>query len=164
MVNTTCLRCHRHLKDPISQGRSYGPKCWRIVKAQEAKDRENSNVVEIINKPMREFGLICERREGGVAVNVPWLHKHHSPTGLEWGYGGSGPADLALNVLEHMVFLLGDELHYGADKVKLSDGTYVEEPAWRLHGDFKRLFISAIPSEGGTIPFAKMKEWILHAQ
>lgn len=24
---------------------------------------------------------------------------HHSPTGLEWGYGGSGPADLALSLL-----------------------------------------------------------------
>lgn len=24
---------------------------------------------------------------------------HHSPTGFEWGYGGSGPADLALAIL-----------------------------------------------------------------
>jgi len=23
----------------------------------------------------------------------------HSPTGLEWGYGGSGPSDLALSIL-----------------------------------------------------------------
>lgn len=25
----------------------------------------------------------------------------HSPTGLNWGYGGSGPADLALSILTH---------------------------------------------------------------
>jgi len=25
----------------------------------------------------------------------------HSPTGLEWGYGGSGPAQLALAILAH---------------------------------------------------------------
>ena len=24
---------------------------------------------------------------------------HHSPTGFEWGYGGSGPADLAYSIL-----------------------------------------------------------------
>ena len=29
----------------------------------------------------------------------------HSPTGLNWGYGGSGPADLALSILAHY---LGD--------------------------------------------------------
>ena len=33
-------------------------------------------------------------------TNVPHLVVHHSPTGYEWGYGGSGPADLALNILE----------------------------------------------------------------
>ena len=26
-------------------------------------------------------------------------HVYHSPTGFSWGYGGSGPADLALNIL-----------------------------------------------------------------
>lgn len=26
----------------------------------------------------------------------------HSPTGLEWGYGGSGPADLALSILHDL--------------------------------------------------------------
>lgn len=30
----------------------------------------------------------------------PLKHRvHHSPTGFEWGYGGSGPADLALSIL-----------------------------------------------------------------
>lgn len=26
---------------------------------------------------------------------------HHSPTGLEYGYGGSGPADLARSIMGH---------------------------------------------------------------
>lgn len=26
-------------------------------------------------------------------------HVHHSPTGFEWGYRGSGPADLARSIL-----------------------------------------------------------------
>ncbi len=36
-----------------------------------------------------------------IAVNSGAL-KHvvrHSPTGMQWGYGGSGPADLALSIL-----------------------------------------------------------------
>jgi len=39
----------------------------------------------------------------GVEVTVndkPLKHRiYHSPTGLEWGYGGSGPADLARSIL-----------------------------------------------------------------
>lgn len=51
------------------------------------------------------FGV---RRRGGCLVNVlrddgtvaPLRHVMlHSPTGFEWGYGGSGPADLALSIL-----------------------------------------------------------------
>ncbi|MBT9252140.1 MAG: hypothetical protein KM296_00220 [Brockia lithotrophica] len=36
-----------------------------------------------------------------VTVNGMPLHhvERHSPTGFEWGYGGSGPADLALSIL-----------------------------------------------------------------
>lgn len=48
------------------------------------------------------------RSPAGCTVNVlradgsvtPLLHVMlHSPTGFEWGYGGSGPADLALSIL-----------------------------------------------------------------
>lgn len=35
----------------------------------------------------------------GRATNVPHRIVRHSPTGLAWGYGGSGPADTALNIL-----------------------------------------------------------------
>jgi hypothetical protein len=36
-----------------------------------------------------------------VTVNSEPLKHHirHSPDGFNWGYGGSGPADLALNIL-----------------------------------------------------------------
>lgn len=34
-------------------------------------------------------------------IREPLRHRivYHSPTGFEWGYAGSGPADLALNIL-----------------------------------------------------------------
>lgn len=36
---------------------------------------------------------------GMVPLAPRWDLKNHSPTGLEWGYGGSGPAQLALALL-----------------------------------------------------------------
>ncbi len=50
---------------------------------------------------------------------------NHSPSGFEWGYGGSGPAQLALA-------LLAD--HLGND-----------EEAVRLHQDFKHAVVAALP-------------------
>lgn len=41
--------------------------------------------------------------EGEAAYNLPHLVKH-SPTGFEYGYGGSGPSDLARSII-------GDFLH-----------------------------------------------------
>jgi len=54
---------------------------------------------------------VAERQqETGVIVTVdgrPLRHIiKHSPTGMEWGYGGSGPSDLALSILTDY---LGDQ-------------------------------------------------------
>jgi hypothetical protein len=51
---------------------------------------------------------VGDRTEDGARVTVdgreiPWRLDlwNHSPTGLEWGYGGSGPAQCALAILAH---------------------------------------------------------------
>ena len=59
----------------------------------------------------------------------PFLLRHvemHSPTGFEWGYAGSGPADLALSILADY---LGNE-----------------EAAESLKGVFKEEVVSRLPS------------------
>jgi len=56
---------------------------------------------------------------------------NHSPTGFEWGYGGSGPAQLALG-------LLAD--HLGDD-----------HKAVRLHGEFKRILVANLDYRGWTL-------------
>jgi hypothetical protein len=63
----------------------------------------------------------------------------HSPTGYEWGYGGSGPADLALNILA--LFL---------------------EPwdAWWLHQSFKFAHIGTLNPKGDTLSVARIRSWI----
>ena len=59
--------------------------------------------------PADDAVLVCSRIDGdtqfiiknpnGPAVPFVQALVKHSPTGMEWGYGGSGPADLALNIL-----------------------------------------------------------------
>ena len=53
----------------------------------------------------------------------------HSPTGFAWGYGGSGPAQLALAIL-------------------LACGVS-EQDAVPVHQDFKREFIETLPQDKG---------------
>jgi len=75
------------------------------------------------------------RREGyavivtvdGVPLNPRLDLYNHSPTGFEWGYGGSGPAQLALatpNALEHLVqddILSGIKRHQAGDWGNVSE-------------------------------------------
>ena len=79
------------------------------------------------------------RREGyavSVTVNGRPLNPrldlwNHSPTGFEWGYGGSGPAQLALA-------LLADHL---AD----------DDEAVVLHQEFKRAVVAGLDRRAWTL-------------
>lgn len=50
-------------------------------------------------RPLRDVRLWRER--GYAEADVPHVVRH-SPSGIEWGYGGSGPADLAYSILAHI--------------------------------------------------------------
>ena len=67
----------------------------------------------------------------GIPLNPRLDLWNHSPTGFEWGYGGSGPAQLALALLADY---LGD------------DNTAVA-----LHQDFKHAFITRFDQRGWTL-------------
>lgn len=56
---------------------------------------------------------------------------NHSPTGFEWGYGGSGPAQLALAILAD---------HLGDD-----------EQAFNFHHRFKWAVIAELPKRSWTL-------------
>jgi len=49
----------------------------------------------------KRLGPTMNLPEVEVTVNgKPLKHQvYHSPTGFEWGYGGSGPADLARSIM-----------------------------------------------------------------
>ena len=99
--------------------------------------------------------IICTRTSNGIPqINItPHLH-HHSPDGFEFGYGGSGPADLALNILD---MFIGDN---GESRVTLWDKNTTSQSAWNLHQDFKNHFIASMNKDGGTIKGQDVLNWI----
>jgi hypothetical protein len=77
-------------------------------------------------------GVRVVEQQGGDAVVMRALPLrldlcNHSPTGFEWGYGGSGPAQLALAIL--------------------ADVFHNDQLAVRLHQDFKWMAIAPLARE-----------------
>lgn len=90
-----------------------------------------------------------------VQTNVPWSAIQHSPGGFEWGYGGSGPTDLALNILNAFVPPGAD----GRRPNKCWDGC-CSVTAWELRHEFTNAFLAALPWEGGVLEGWRIREWI----
>lgn len=96
---------------------------------------------------------------GRVVTNVPRTVIHHSPSGYEFGFGGSGPADLALNVLNLFVPPGAD----GLPPVRCYRHT-ASRTAWQLHQPFKWKFIGPLPEGGGVLPGTLIRAWIAEQQ
>lgn len=86
--------------------------------------------------------VFCQRIGSYWLTNVPHSPVHHSPSGFAWGYPGSGPAELALCILN--LFLQTE----GSDTVECYGGS-CSHTAWALHQDFKDEFITTLPKAGG---------------
>jgi len=63
----------------------------------------------------------------------------HSPTGFEWGYGGSGPADLALSILVDLIGLA---------------------KADQLYQQFKWDVVAQLPRSGWRLSETRIQEWL----
>jgi hypothetical protein len=63
----------------------------------------------------------------------------HSPTGMEYGYGGSGPSDTAISILYD---LLGGKVDRN------------------VYNAFKFEFICDLDDEGGSIPEDEIMDWL----
>lgn len=66
---------------------------------------------------------------------------YHSPTGMNWGYGGSGPADLARSILaDYLGFV----------------------PAMAIYQDFKWQFVARVPEAyGWRITGQMIEDWLI---
>ncbi len=83
------------------------------------------------------YRVVIEDERGGVSplpLRLDLANK--SPTGFSWGYGGSGPAQLALALL--------------ADAIG-------EKEALEVYQDFKRDYVAVLPAEW-YIPEEDVKE------
>ncbi|MCI0551290.1 MAG: DUF6011 domain-containing protein [Anaerolineae bacterium] len=160
-----CVRCHRMLTDPESIQAGMGPECrGRSMRGGSGLCRRDEFSDEFDNIIPFEQALVLKRRfvdgpsdmekVGGVITNVPHLVVCHSPNGFEFGYGGSGPADLALNICQFYLNMMD----YEGQQTKCYDGN-CWSLAWRLHQDFKHDIVAAVPRTGVTIPFVTIKAW-----
>ena len=100
--------------------------------------------------PAREIRVVCSREgrravvslvgaDGRSLATVDHRLVYHSPDGFEWGYGGSGPSELALNLLACFV---------------------PPGEAWRLHQPFKWQFLAGMDKQGGAIEAGEITKWI----
>lgn len=88
----------------------------------------------------RREGFVADVSVNGRPLNPRLDLWNHSPTGFEWGYGGSGPAQLALA-------LLADHLSN-------------DDEAVSLHQDFKRAIIANLPHRGWTLTSQQIQETV----
>ena len=66
--------------------------------------------------------------------------QNHSPDGFEWGYGGSGPSQLALALLAS---LTGDDAY-----------------ACAMYQTYKWEVVCALPKQGWVIDGPQLREWV----
>lgn len=98
-------------------------------------------------RPKRTIIVCCSENPHDERVTIDGIrldpeqslkHRQHSPTGFAWGYGGSGPAQLALAIL-----LKFTDLHI----------------ALALYQDFKARYVATWPQQGGTFAIP-IEEWL----
>ncbi len=83
---------------------------------------------------------VCATVDDGRQMRDLAHQVRHSPTGFEWGYGGSGPADLALSLLADA---LGD--------VKKAE---------RLYQDFKWDVVAPLSADHWMLTEAEIHGWV----
>ncbi len=155
-----CNRCGRRIKSPESMEAGYGPNCYRKLfgkplprqskasvrkpLAPSRKDSMNQEHKTPVNAvgPLFQHDIVCRRNpDGTVSVNIQQRIVRHSPDGFEWGYAGSGPSDLALNILS--IFIGQEAAERGG-----------------LYQRFKDQFIVSMPETGGVIKKDEILRWI----
>ena len=93
--------------------------------------------------------IVSEVRDDGIGIRRPLKPRldlfNHSPDGFAWGYGGSGPAQLALA-------LLADVFHGEPEG---------DAHAVNLHQNFKFAMIGPLDQKTGfTMTEEEIKRWV----
>lgn len=105
---------------------------------------------------MRDI-ILRRMATGDVMVSIPHTAVWHSTDGMNWGYEGSGPADLALNIVE----LALRELKHNGEREKLYKGSAFVL-AIRLHQTYKRQVIARIRNDDYVIKGSSVIAWVVN--
>lgn len=162
-IYTHCMICGRALSNPVSKIRGMGPVCAaRYPRENEVLDQE-SRMVVLTDPPLHEALAIRRLEDGRVATNVPWILIDHSPTGFEFGYGGSGPADLALNIAHQAILGLLPQAKHNVVALFGPKGDFKQtcsREAYAIHQDLKWHFIAPLDQNGAhLIPWSGIEEF-----
>ncbi|MFC7114026.1 DUF6166 domain-containing protein [Natronoarchaeum sp. GCM10025703] len=104
---------------------------------QDAPQRA-STVYQGLRDSTAPVGQECTVRVDGEPLDTRYDLLSASPSGFEWGYGGSGPAQLSIALLAH---------------------AYDEEFAVDHYQSFKREIVSELPENGWTLNFTDLDAW-----
>lgn len=100
----------------------------------------------------RSGTCLIEVRVQGQPIGTPLKHEmRHSPTGFEWGYGGSGPADTARSILaDHLGYVPTPAVYQRFKALAIQDLSQEPEDAWTLTSQEIELCLSAIKADLGV--------------
>lgn len=134
-----CTICGRTLKSAQSKERGMGPVC-AAKNGGKSIIKSNPDTGDLYDLPF-DGNITCRRDgdNGPKHFNFPQAVVRHSPTGMEWGYGGSGPADFAINAL---LAVTGKQM------------------CARVYQAFKFQFVATLPKAGGTISGEAIRAWL----
>jgi len=156
MASTICRVCHKGLKKPKSVAMGMGPVCSSKAGSISINNQDH---IDLPFDPVTK-DILMERRADGVHFNIHQSICYHSPAGFEWGYAGSGPADLALNILEMFMREVGEDPSMALPNIRGNGmGAHICAPTWNLHQDFKEEFLLRNDAKI-TIKGDVIRDWI----
>lgn len=154
----TCLKCNKKLSLTESVVRGMGKICAQQADREASLNAANGgDIIDLAFDPNTQNIRFYMDQEGRRHFNIYQAIKMHSPSGMAWGFAGSGPADFALNIVEMFMreFERPVTLPY-SKTAKLCPST------WRLHQDFKDRFLLHIASDGGgAILGSAIRNWVI---
>lgn len=167
-AGASCSICGRPLSDPVSVLAGIGPVCagsrasqLSVIEAAQGAERCGfADVADLVtaDPPIERriaFGLTDT---GRVWSNVPHSVVQYSAGGYAFGYGGSGPADLALNIAQALCILD----RYEGSRIDGDRGAgWAFDLAFACHQDLKWAFVAGAPSDtGAEYETAELLDWL----
>ncbi len=87
-------------------------------------------------------------------------HVCYHSISIEWGYGGSGPADLALSILAHYLRSLLAEIYGDANQASPSSRHEAYLSALDLHQAFKWRYVARFGHDRWVLPADEVRRWL----